>query len=383
MANDVRLRLSELTKQFGTSVVLNRVSLDVRKGQIHGLIGQNGAGKSTLVKTLAGLYPDHAGEVTVDGKRVGLRTPRQSRAEGIAVVYQEFSLVSSMTVAENLLLGREPNLCRYSARAIRERAAETLEAVGIDIGASTDARVDDQSPAVRQRIEIAKALAQDARVLVMDEPTARLSEGERLWLFDTMRSLSDRGVGIMFISHFLEEVLGVTDWLTVMRNGLAVASGPTEQLTVGRMAELMLGEELTLSLERESHVSRASDDRPITLEASNVSAGPRLRDVSIALRSGEILGVAGLVGAGRTRLARVLTGVDRPTEGTIRVRGEIAALRSPRNAIAKGIALIPEDRTNQGLSLVSPLADNLCLMSLQRRLGRWGFVKRRTVKQLG
>ena len=382
MSTDVRLRLSRLTKQFGSSVVLDEVSLEVRKGQIHGLIGQNGAGKSTLVKILAGLYPDHGGDVMVDGRRLVLRHPRQSRSEGIAVIYQEFSLVPSMTVAENLLLGREPHRLRYSGRDIRRRAEELLHRVAIDVGAPLDAYVRDQSPAVMQRIEIAKALADDACVLVMDEPTARLSDSEREWLFATMRTLSDRGVGIMFISHFLEEVRSTTDWLTVLRGGRVVGSAPTARFDVGQMAELMLGEGLRDALERESHISRSDQQHPVVLSACRVSVGSRLSEVDVSLRTGEILGVAGLVGSGRTRLARVLAGVDRPTGGRIDLRGKPLRMRSPRDGIGRGIALIPEDRKHQGLSMVSPVADNLCLTSLHRRLGRAGVVTRRAVNDL-
>ncbi len=382
MSSDVRLRLSRLSKQFGSSVVLDDVSLEVRQAQIHGLIGQNGAGKSTLVKVLAGLYPDHRGDVVLDGRRLVLRNPRQSRSEGIAVIHQEFSLVPSMTVAENLLLGRETHRVRYSAREVRRRAEELLQRVAIDVGARLDAYVRDQSPAVMQRIEIAKALAEDARVLVMDEPTARLSDSEREWLFTMMRTLSDRGVGIMFISHFLEEVRGVTDWLTVLRNGRVVGSARTSEYDVGQMAELMLGKGLQDTLRRESHISRSDQQHQVVLAARRVCVGPRLGAVDVSLRAGEILGVAGLVGSGRTRLARVLAGVDQPTEGWIELRSRSLRMRSPRDGIANGIAYIPEDRKHQGLSMVSPVAENLCLMSLHRRLGRGGVVTNRSVNKL-
>jgi ABC-type sugar transport system ATPase subunit len=235
---------------------------------------------------------------------------------------------------------------------------------------------------VQQRIEISKALAQDARVLVMDEPTARLSEVERGWLFDTMRRLAGQGVGVMFISHFLEEVLAVTDWVTVLRNGRSVGSEPTGRLSVPRMVELMLGPELKGELDREAHLTHADDQRDLTLVAEHLEVGPRLRQVSVGLRAGEILGVAGLVGSGRTRLCRALAGVDRPTAGTLQLRGQRVRFSSPRDAIDRGIVLIPEDRKNQGLALIAPLEANLSLMALRRRLGRGGLVSRREVKAL-
>lgn len=382
MPTDIRLQLTDLTKQFGPTVVLDRITLAVRRGQVHGLVGQNGAGKSTLVKTLAGLYPDHGGTVAVDGHRATLGSPRQSRAEGIAVIYQEFSLVPEMTVAENLLLGREPGRWRYSRRAIRQRAQNLVDTVGIEIGADVDAVVGGLSPAVRQRIEIAKALAEDAGVLVMDEPTARLSESERQSLFQVMRDLADRGVGLVFISHFLDEVHEVTDWLTVLRNGRAVASEPTGSLTATRMASLMLGEEFQQTLDRERRAPRTGGEGEIVLQAEALGSGPRLRDANVELRAGEILGVAGLVGSGRTRLCRVLSGADRPTSGRIRLRGREVTLNGPRQAIARRIVLIPEDRKYQGLSLTGPLSENLSLMALQRHLGRWGVVRRRSVRRL-
>jgi ribose transport system ATP-binding protein len=377
----IRLHVSNLSKRFGSATVLDSVSLDVRAGQLHGLIGQNGAGKSTFVKTLAGLYPDHGGTVSIDGKPVELRTPRRSRAQGVAVIFQEFSLVPSMTVAENLLLGQEPGSWRYSARGTHDAAAELLERESIDVGAPLDAMVADQSPGVMQRIEIAKALGQDARVLVMDEPTTRLSEAERHWLFRTMREVCDRGVGVMFISHFLEEVLGITDWLTVLRNGKVVGSAPTERFSVTQMTELMLGEELKLESERQR--SQPTDERPVTISLDRVNLGPRLRNVSVELRAGEVLGVAGLVGSGRTRLCRVISGADRPTSGCIRLKGKEVKFRNPRDAIANGIALIPEDRKHQGLSMTGSIGDNLCLMSLQRRHGPLAVVTRSSVRKQG
>jgi ABC-type sugar transport system ATPase subunit len=382
MSTDVRLQLSGLTKQFGPTVVLDHVSLEVRAGEVHGLIGQNGAGKSTLVKTLAGLYPDHDGTVTVDGEQAGLNNPRQARAEGIAVIYQEFSLVPEMSIAENLLLGREPGLWRYSERAIRKQAQSLVDTVGIEIGQSVDASVSGLSPAVRQRVEIVKALAQDIKILIMDEPTARLSEAERRSLFRVVRELADRGVGLVFISHFLDEVRDVTDWLTVMRNGRVVASERTKSLSVGQMAALMLGEDFQQFLQGERETRHAGDAGEIVLQAESIGSGDRLRGVDISLRAGEIVGVAGLVGSGRTRLCRLLSGVEQPTSGRIRVRGRDVKLSSPRKAIANGIVLIPEDRKYQALSMTSPLSENLSLMALYRRLGRLGVVRRRSVRQL-
>jgi ribose transport system ATP-binding protein len=376
MATDNRLEITGLTKSFGSTVVLDHVDIDVRAGEVHGLIGQNGAGKSTLVKTLAGLYPDHSGTVSVDGVRVTLKNPRKSRAEGVAVIYQEFSLVSEMTVAENLLLGREPGRVRYRERSIVDAAQQLVDRIGIDLGADVESRVGSLSPAVRQRVEILKALAADAKVLLLDEPTARLAESERHALFDVVRNLASRGVGVIFISHYLDEVRQVTDQLTILRNGRVVASQPSRSVSVNQMANLMLGERLRDVLREEQRTVSASSDNPIVLSAEALSSGERIKSVDLDLRAGEVLGVAGLVGSGRTRLCRLICGVDQPTSGILRMGSEPVRFKNPRRAIAAGVVLVPEDRQRHGLVASSPVSDNLVLMGLGRTIGRRGFVSR-------
>jgi ribose transport system ATP-binding protein len=374
MATQARLELSQVSKRFGSTTVLQDVSFELHAGRIFGLVGQNGAGKSTLIKILAGLYPDYSGTIRLDGAQVHLANPRQARAAGIAVIYQEFSLVPEMTVAENLLLGREPGNWTYRNRTTIERATEVIKRVGIEIGVPLKTPVSDLSPAVKQRIEIVKALSEDAKVLLMDEPTARLSNAETQQLFTIMRQLSDQGVGVIFVSHFLEEVLEITDWVTVLRNGRVVASASSKELGLAAMTTAMLGEQLTHELEESSASSHDAARGSVLLEAEGVSAGPRLRDIQLQLRAGEIVGVAGLVGSGRSRLCRVLAGVDTPTSGRLLLNGKPARLRSPQQALLAGVALIPEDRKHQALSLVSPIKDNLVLMALRGKLGSWGFV---------
>lgn len=254
--------------------------------------------------------------------------------------------------------------------------------MGVEVGVPVTALVSQLSPALKQRIEIARALAQNAKILVMDEPTARLSGGERDWLFATMRALAGRGVGIVFISHFREEVLGVTDWLTILRNGRVVESADSATLSLARMTELMLGEELQSSLASQTQRGADEERRSVLLEAVALSVAPRLHDVDLTLHAGEIIGLAGLVGSGRTRLCRALAGVDTPTAGEVRLHGANVRLRTPHRALTRGIALIPEDRKTQGLALVLPIRENVSLMALQRGLGRDGFVGGRSVKAL-
>jgi ABC-type sugar transport system ATPase subunit len=297
------------------------------------------------------------------------------------VIYQEFSLVPAMTVSENLLLGREHSAIRYSPVATRERAAAITQAAGIEIGAALDCPVRLLSPAVRQRIEIVKALSDDVKLLVMDEPTARLSESERSDLFNVTRQLAARGVSIIFISHYLEEVRAITDRVTVVRNGAIVATASSEETTVERMAALMLGEDFKRTLDAEGAADHAHDVNAVVLEAKGVSVGNRLRNVSVQLRAGEIVGIAGLVGSGRTRLCRVLAGVDQPTVGTLALYGEDIKLSNPRKAISRGIVLIPEDREDQALNMRSPISENLVLMALRRGLSRFGYVSRNVVRK--
>lgn len=389
MTTDARLELSQVSKRFGSATVLKDVSFQLHAGRILGLVGQNGAGKSTLIKILAGLYPDYTGTIRLDGQAVRLVNPRQARAAGVAVIYQEFSLVPEMTVAENLLLGREPGTWAYSPRGNTARAAEVVEKVGIDIDVPLDTPVSGLSPAAKQRIEIVKALSEEAKVLLMDEPTARLSNAESQQLFAIMRELSDRGVGVIFISHFLDEVLNITDWITVLRNGRVVASAPTKELSLDTMTKAMLGQELqeeltghVRDLAEHAAAPHGAEHGTVLLEADDLSAGPRLRNVNLQLRAGEIVGVAGLVGSGRSRLCRVLAGADMPTSGRLLLRGKPVRLRNPQRAVMAGIALIPEDRKHQALSLVSSIKDNLVVMALRKKLSGWGVVPVSRVNRL-
>ena len=377
-----RLVLSQVTKRFGSNVVLKDVSLELEGGRILGFVGQNGAGKSTLVKILAGLYPDYKGSVQIDGHEVHLSSPRQARAQGVAVIYQEFSLVPEMTIAENLLLGREPGKVVYSGRRTEEQAAEVLKNVGIEIELPLTTPVAGLSPAMKQRIEIAKALSENASVLLMDEPTARLSGVECQWLFKTMRRLSDEGVGVIFISHFLEEVLEVCDEVMVLRNGVVQLSAPASELSLETLTSAMLGERLRTQLRHRAEEVDEADRGPVLLEAVSVSAGQRLKSINVQLRAGEIVGVAGLVGSGRSRLCRVLAGAERPTEGHLSMQGKTVRFRSPRSALKAGVALIPEDRKMQALSLVNSVKDNIVLMAIHEKLGRGPFVPVSKVNRL-
>ncbi len=371
-----------ISKSFFGNEVLHGVDFAIRAGRVHGLVGHNGAGKSTLMKTLAGLYTDYAGEVELDGRPVQLTSPAASLDAGIAVIYQEFALVPEFTVAANLALGRESHTSLRTIRnsVIRRDAEELLAELGFDL--PMDVPVRQLSVAHQQLTEIAKALGRDARVLVMDEPTARLAPAERQALFAVTRKLAARGVGIVYISHFLDEVLEIADEITVLRDGDVVTHAPAEEFTLTALSRAIVGEAGgdTSRVERES-ASRA--DTAVVVRLDEFAALGRPAS-SLELRAGEIVGLAGLVGSGRTSLVEAVCGA-RPHQGTLEVEGRRVAFGSPAQAADAGVVLVPEDRKNRGLVLTSPVSENITLTALARLLARLGFVRageqRRTVDE--
>jgi ribose transport system ATP-binding protein len=372
-ATEPRLTLREISKAFGEVTVLQGVSLQLGRGEIHGLIGQNGAGKSTLTRVLAGGYPDYRGTVHIDGELVNLRNPQAAQKHGVAVIYQEFSLVRQLTVAENILLGVEPGRISYSGKTVRGRAARLLEKVGMADEVPLDSVVAGLSTSMQQRVEIAKALSRDAKVLVLDEPTSRLGGTDRQRLFTLMRRIAEAGTALMFISHFLEEVLAVTSRLTVLRDGAVVAEGASSQYDAVSLSSALLGQ----ALERQEAVEarRAAPRRgEAVLSASGLSCGHRVRDVSVALHAGEIVGVAGLIGSGRSTLAKALAGALPLSAGVLELRGKPVRFKSPKQALRAGVALVPEDRRSQGLVGVLPASENIVLMSLVKAPSKFGFV---------
>ncbi|NIZ91234.1 sugar ABC transporter ATP-binding protein [Kineococcus rubinsiae] len=351
--------MSGIRKSFGGVPVLRGVDFDLARGEVHALAGGNGAGKSTLMKVLQGVHPADEGTIAVDGRRVEISSIHDARAAGIGMVFQEFSLVPSLTVAQNIFLGAEP---LRRSRLIDDRAAvaaagAVLEEMGVDV--DPRAVVGDLSTAYRQLTEIAKALAQDARVLIMDEPTASLARQESEALFALIRRLAARGIAVVYISHRMEEVYRIADRITVLRDGTRLLTRPLSEITPEQIVEGIVGKALD-----GQPVHRQVDGAglgAVLLQAHAVHAPPKVRDVSFTLHAGEVIGLAGLMGSGRSELARALFGIDEVTSGEISVRGRRADLSSPRKAIAAGLALIPEDRREQGLVLEHSVADNLLL----------------------
>jgi ribose transport system ATP-binding protein len=356
--------MNGIVKTFPGVRALDGVSFDVRAGEVHALVGENGAGKSTLMKTLAGAYRADGGTIEIDGATVTIDGPKAAEALGIGMIYQEFNLVPDLRVIDNILLGHEPvrggMLDRRGALA---RATAVLAEIGITLPLERSARR--LSVAQQQMTEIAKALVRDARLIVMDEPTAALTEREIAALFALVAALKARGVAFVYISHRLEELPKISDRITVLRDGKTIETRATVDLPQDEMIRLMVGRAVSAQFPA---VPSVPDDAPDVLAVSGLCCerGVRIEDVSFTVRAGEIVGLAGLVGAGRTEIVRAIAGADVTTAGSIAVAGKIVTVRSPRDGIAAGIALITEDRKAQGLVLGMGVRENTTLAHLGR-----------------
>jgi rhamnose transport system ATP-binding protein len=356
----VRAAMQGISKSFGATQALDDVSLDLRAGEIHALVGENGAGKSTLVKILAGVYRPDTGTISLDGEPVQLRGPAHARSVGIAVVHQEPRLFPDLSVAENVYLGHAP-AGRFGSigwGTMRRDAARLF--AELDVRLDVSAPVRGLSMADQQLIEIAKALSFEARVLILDEPTASLSAHEVERMSTIVRQLRDRGVAVLFVSHRLDEVFDLCDRATVLRDGRHVITAQTAELTTADLVRHMVGRTVSLFPKVETEIG------DVLIETVGLTRSVAFRDVSLSVRAGEIVGLAGLVGAGRTEIARVLFGIDRPETGEIRLRGETIRFDSPAAAMSAGIAYVPEDRHQEGLILDFPIASNITLPILGR-----------------
>ena len=360
-----------LHKAFSGVPVLEGVDFELRAGEVHALMGENGAGKSTLMKILAGVYEKDKGEVLVDGHAAALGSPRAAQALGIAIIHQELQLMPHLTAAQNLFIGREPRrlggLLLDEARLNREAHA-VFERLGL--------RLDPRTPvaaltvARQQMVEIAKAISLHSRVLIMDEPTAALNDGEVADLFRVIRQLQAEGVGIVYISHKMDELQRIADRVTVMRDGRSMATLPMAGTSVDTIISLMVGRALVYEAAPVPDTSR----EPVALRVRGLGRGHAVRDVSFELRRGEILGFAGLMGAGRTEVARLVFGADPREAGEIEVHGRAAAIRTPVDAVRHGIGYLSEDRKHFGLATGLDVEANIVLASLPRFAGRTGLV---------
>lgn len=374
------VEMRSISKSFNGVPVLKDVSFDVRKGEVHALAGGNGAGKSTLMKILQGVYQADAGEILIGGKPTAINSIQDAKAAGIGMVFQEFSLVPSLTVAQNIFLAAEPlgTGGLIDDRAAVRRAREVFSEMEVDV--DPRAGVARLGTAYWQLTEIAKALAQNAQVLIMDEPTASLARHESEALFELIDRLKQRGISIIYISHRMDEVYRLADRITILRDGRHLLTAALTEVTPEQIVEGIVGKKIEgqLSYRARDHV--AHDGAPL-LEVRGLNAGHRVRDVSFTLRPGEILGLAGLMGSGRTELARALFGIDKVDSGEILLRGKKVNLGTPQEAINAGVALIPEDRRAQGLVLEHSVQDNL-LLPLLGRVQRGPFLDGTKAKEL-
>ena len=364
-ATSPRAELRGISKRFAATQALDSVSLDLLPGEIHALVGENGAGKSTLVKILAGVHQPDSGTIWLDGEPTQIPGPAQARSLGIAVVHQEPRLFPDLTVAENVFIGHAPSgaLGTIDWGGTR-RAAQALFRE-LDVQFDVGAPVRGLSMADQQLIEIAKSLSVDARVLILDEPTASLSAHEVERLFTIVRRLRDRGVAILFVSHRLDEVFALCDRATVFRDGKHVITTPTSELTTADLVRHMVGRAVSLFPKVETPIG------DVLLEVRGLTRIGVFRDIGFSVRSGEIVGFAGLVGAGRTEVARVLFGIDQRDGGEIRLGGEAVDFASPSAAMHAGIAYLPEDRHQEGLVLDFTIAQNVTLPILPRLFPRF------------
>lgn len=360
------LEMRGITKRFPGVVALDGVDLTLQAGEVHVLVGENGAGKSTLIKMLAGaLHPDE-GEILIDGQPVNISSAQAAQARGIGVVFQEFTLVPQLSVAENIYLGRQPRrFGLVDRRRMRRDARALIER--LDLALDIDAAVGELGVARRQLVEIAKALSHDVRILVLDEPTAVLSGHEIDALFTLVDGLTAAGTGVVFISHHLEEVARIGDRVTVLRDGRQVGQLPAAA-SQDELVGLMVGR----SIEQQYPRRRPDPGEPL-LRVEHLTRSGAFEDVSFQVRAGEVVGIGGLVGAGRTEVVRGIFGADRYDSGTVHIAGKLLTPGDPAGARRAGLGLVPEDRAGQGLVLGASIADNLSLPTMGRAT-RAGFV---------
>ncbi len=354
------LDMRHISKSFPGVRALDDVSLQLNRGEILALVGENGAGKSTLIKVLGGAHAPDGGEICLEGQPVRFSTPTAAQRAGVSVIYQEFNLIPDLTVRENIFLGRERTRWGLIRAAGEEREVRQLfQRIGLKIHPETRCR--DLTVAQQQKVEIAKALSLHARIVVMDEPTAALATKEVEQLFAVIRDLKIHGVGIIYISHRLEEVFEVADRVMVLRDGKCVGSDEIGKVTRKKLIETMVGRSIDSEFPK-----HAASPGPERLRVEGLRRGDAVRDVSFSARSGEILGMAGLAGAGRTETMRLVFGADRPDAGQILVDGRPVRIRCPRDAIRHGICLLTEDRKGQGLILMHSVRENFGLPNLDR-----------------
>lgn len=367
------LAMRGIEKSFPGVLAVRGVDLELRRGEVLALLGENGAGKSTLMMVLAGVHQPDQGRIVIDGVEVRFRSPDQARRAGIAVIHQELNLIPALSACDNIFLGQERGGWLASRRAEAREAADLLRRLGLSVPLHVPCRR--LTVAQQQIVEIAKALLHEARIIVMDEPTAALTPLETEQLFRVVEELKARGLGIIYISHRLEEIFRLADRVTVLRDGVNAGDRATAAVDRPNLIEMMVGRSL-----KEEFPRRDAPRGEVRLVAEGLTRGRAVRGVSLAVRRGEVLAITGLVGSGRTETARLIFGADRAEAGRVLLDGRELRIRGPRDAIRAGIALLPEDRKTQGLVLAHSLRENFGLPNLAW-LSRFGFIRQRRERE--
>ena len=371
------LEMKNIKKNFSGVLALKGVDFDLKAGEIHALMGENGAGKSTLMKILTGIYKPDDGEIFYSGKACAFNSVRDSQKIGITMIHQELNLIKDLTVAQNIFLGREKTLgdIYIDDRKMEAEAQMLLNYVGTDV--SPSAKIRDLTVGKQQQIEIAKAISFETQILILDEPTTALSEPEAEELFRIMSELKSRGVGMIYISHRIEEIEKIADRITVMRDGENISTQNKALLTIDEIIKMMVGSEISVA---EKSIRRNNKNAPVILEVENLNVNNKIKNINFALHKGEILGFSGLMGAGRTEVARAISGADRFLNGKIIINGKTIRLKSTVDAVKNGVCYLSEDRKQYGLLLYKSVTENIALASLKSYIKN-GFLSDKKMKK--
>ncbi|MEE4195494.1 MAG: sugar ABC transporter ATP-binding protein [Anaerolineae bacterium] len=376
--NDVLVKMEGIDKVFPGVHALDHCQFDLKPGEVHALVGENGAGKSTLMKCLSGIYHQDEGVIFLKGEEVKIPNPRAAQNLGISIIHQELNLMSHLTVAQNIFIGREKtdrSRIFLDEKWIETETKRLLNMLHLDIDPRTKAG--DLTVAKQQMVEIAKALSFNSDVLIMDEPTASLTESEIEDLFTIIRSLRSEGVGIIYISHRMEELKKISDRITVMRDGKYIDTLPTATTNIGTIINLMVGRTIYAD---SPHLPENAEKQPVVLEVKNLNRGKEIKDVSFYLKKGEILGFAGLMGAGRTEVARAIFGADPIDSGEIYINGELVHIHHPKDAVAHGLGYLSEDRKRYGVVIGMDVENNTVMASFKEFLKALGIVDEKATR---
>lgn len=369
--NKTILKMEKIEKCFSGVHALKGVDFELRSGEVHALMGENGAGKSTLMKILSGIYKADSGEIICFDEKCDFSSVRDSQNKGISIIHQELNQVNDLTVAQNIFLGREKFKynCIINDKQMERDAQKLLDYVGVNI--KPQEKISALTVGQQQMVEITKAISFNSKILILDEPTTALTERETKELFKIMKELKSKGIGMIYISHRMDEIRKISDRVTVMRDGEYIGTVKTRVVTDEKIVKMMVGREIITTKKEKS---RVKDNSPVVLEVKNLNSGEKLKDISFTLRKGEILGVSGLMGAGRTELARAICGADDFDSGTIFINGEKVTIKNPADAVKKGVCYLSEDRKRYGLLLNKSVLENTILSSLEK-YSEIGFIK--------